>query len=332
MQLLAGVRAGETIGSPVGLLIENRDWANWQGVLGASGVDPERAAAKALHRPRPGHVDLAGGLKYDRQDLRDVLERASARETAMRVAIGGVCRELLHALGIELAAHVVELGDVAAPPVDLPVAEIAARAGESAVYCVDEATTERMIQAIRDCTLGRDTLGGVYEVVADGVPAGLGTHVALDRRLDARLAAALMSIPAMKGVEIGIGFEAARRRGSAVHDEILWSAERGYYRETNRAGGVEAGISNGARILARVAMKPIPTLIQPLRSVDMRSHQIVAAGFERSDITSVPAASVVGEAMVACVLADALLEKTGGDSLTEVRRNLDGYRAQLAGR
>jgi chorismate synthase len=332
VQVLAGVRAGETLGSPIGMLIENRDWANWQGVLGAEGVDPERAAAKALHRPRPGHVDLAGGLKYDREDLRDLLERASARETAMRVAIGGFCRELLHALGIGLAAHVVELGGVAAPPVDLPPAEIAARAAESSVYCVDPEATARMEQAIRQATLARDTLGGVFEVVAGGVPPGLGSHASQDRRLDGRLAAALMSIPAMKGVEIGIGFEAARRRGSAVHDEILWEAGRGYYRETNRAGGVEAGITNGERVVVRVAMKPIPTLIQPLRSVDMRTHEIVAAGFERSDITSVPAASVVGEAMVAAVLADALLEKTGGDSLAEVRRNLEGYRARLAER
>jgi chorismate synthase len=330
VQILAGVRGRETRGSPVALLVENRDWANWQGVLGVE-VDPTRAAERALHRPRPGHADLAGALKYGREDLRDVLERASARETAARVAVGAVCRQLLEALGVRLASHVVELGGVAAPPAPGRAEEVAARAAASPVYCADAAASEAMVEAVRQAALARDTVGGVFEVLAEGVPVGLGSHVAYDRRLDARLAAALMSIPAIKGVEVGLGFEAARRRGSQVHDEIFWEGGR-YRRGSNNAGGIEGGISNGERIVVRAAMKPIPTLIQPLRSVDMRTHEPSVAGFERSDITSVPAASVVGEAMVAFVLAQALLEKTGGDSLAEVRRNLAAYLEEVGRR
>jgi chorismate synthase len=332
-EFLCGLRAGETLGSPIGIRIVNRDWENWRGVLGATPaeVDPAAAAEKALTRPRPGHADLAGGLKYDREDLRDILERASARETAMRVAVGAVCLELLAAVGIRVAGHVVRIGPVEAPEVALPVAEIAARAAASSVYCVDAAATAAMEEAIRQATLAKDTLGGVFEVVAEGVPPGLGSHAAWDRRLDGRLAAALMSVPAVKAVGIGLGFGVAERRGSEVHDEIFYQEGR-YRRGSNRAGGIEGGMSNGEPVVVRAALKPISTLPRPLRSVDIRTHEPVAAAYERSDITAVPAASVIGEAVVAFVLADALLEKTGGDSLGEVRRNLAAYLDRVAER
>ncbi len=333
-ELLCGVRAGEAIGSPIGIRIENRDFANWQGVLGAdpASVDPAKAAERALTRPRPGHADLAGGLKFDRDDLRDVLERASARETAMKVAVGAICLQLLEAVGIRIAGHVVRIGPVEAPPADgLGVAEIAARAAESSVYCVDPGATAAMEAAIRDAMMSKDTLGGVFEVVAEGVPPGLGTHAAYDRRLDGLLAQALMSVPAVKGVGIGLGFGVAERPGSQVHDEIFYREGR-YARGSNRAGGIEGGMTNGEPVVVRAALKPISTLPRPLRSVDIRTHEAVEAAYERSDTTAVPAASVIGEAAVAFVLAQALLEKTGGDSLGEVRRNLDAYLARVAER
>ena len=332
-QLLCGVRAGESLGSPIGVLIENRDFANWQGVLGAdpAAFDPAKAAERALTRPRPGHADLAGGLKFDRDDLRDVLERASARETAMKVAIGAVCLGLLESLGIRVAGHVVRIGPVEAPPVALGVAEIAERAASSSVYCVDPDASLAMEAAIRDAMMAKDTLGGIFEVVAEGLPPGLGTHAAYDRRLDGLLAQALMSIPAVKGVGIGLGFGVAERPGSQVHDEILYGQGR-YHRATNRAGGIEGGMTNGEPLVVRAALKPISTLPRPLRSVDIRTHEAVEAAYERSDTTAVPAASVIGEAAVAFVLAQALLEKTGGDSLAEVRRNLDAYLERVSER
>ena len=338
VELVAGVRDGETLGAPIGMIVQNRDWANWQGVLGATGIDPERARAKALHRPRPGHADLAGALKYARQDLRDVLERASARETAARVAVGAVCAELLAALGIRLLAHVVALGSVEAPALPEPrnMDALAAAVDASDCRCWDAQATAAMHETIAAATRARDSLGGVIEVIATGVPVGLGSFVASDRRLDGRLAGALMSIQAMKGVEVGLGFEAARLPGSRVHDEILprpeplpADAPSRYARPTNRAGGIEGGVSNGEPIVVRCAMKPIPTLLAPLRSVDLRSGTVDAAGYERSDVTSVPAASVVAEAVVAFVLAQAVLEKFGADSLTELRRNVEGYRLQV---
>ena len=338
VELVAGVRDRETTGAPIGMIVHNRDWANWQGVLGATGIDPERAQAKALHRPRPGHADLAGGLKYARRDLRDVLERASARETAARVAVGAVCAELLAALGIRLLAHVVALGGVEAPalPESADFEALTAAVEASDCRCWDAAATAAMHEAIVAATRARDSLGGVVEVIATGVPVGLGSFAASDRRLDGRLAGALMSIQAMKAVEVGVGFEAARLPGSRVHDEILprpeplpAEAPSRYARPTNRAGGIEGGVSNGEPIVARCAMKPIPTLLAPLRSVDLRSGAVDAAGYERSDVTSVPAASVVAEAVVAFVLAQAVLEKFGGDSLPELLRNLEGYRRQV---
>lgn len=329
VRFTGGVRGGETIGGPIAMVIENRDHASWVDRMSAA---PFSAPPEPLTRPRPGHADLAGGLKYDRRDLRDVLERASARETAARVAVGGVCRKLLGTLGVEVFAHVVAIGPVSAA-VDpaLPLAEVRARARASDLACADPEAAEAMRAAIRDAAHQGDTLGGVFEVIAAGAPPGLGSHAQWDRRLDGRLAQALMSIQAIKGVEIGLGFEAARRPGSEVHDPIGHdAAARAFTRASNRAGGVEGGISNGMPIVCRAAMKPIATLKRALPSVDVRTKEPYAAAFERSDVCAVPAASVVGEAMVAITLAGAMLEKLGGDSLAELRRNLDGYLEQLA--
>ncbi len=341
VEVVAGLRAGETLGSPIGMIVANRDWDNWRGVLGSSPeeVDPARAEAKALYRPRPGHADLAGALKYDREDLRDILERASARETAARVAVGAMAAELLAACGIRVQGHVVALGPVEVPPVppDWRPDDLAEAVEASDCRCWSPTATAAMHEAIVAATRAKDTLGGLIEVVAWGAPVGLGSHVASDRRLDGRLAGALMSIQAMKAVEVGVGVAAAGLRGSQVHDEILRRAPDAdgpsrYVRPTNRAGGIEGGISNGEPIVVRVAMKPIPTLLQPMRSVDMRTGDVLSAGYERSDITSVPAASVVAEAVVAFVLAQALLEKCGGDSLAEVQDHLQAYGKRVQAR
>lgn len=327
--LQSGVRGGETIGGPIALLVGNRDFASWQGRMGP---EPFASTPDPVVRPRPGHADLAGGLKYDRRDLRDVLERASARETAMRVAVGGVARALLAAAGVELFAHVVAIGDVDAKAHrGLDFQAIRDRARASDLACADEDAEMKMREAIHAASHAGDTLGGVFEVVARGVPVGLGSHVQWDRKLDGRLAQALMSVQAIKGVEIGMGFAAARARGSRVHDPIGWDeAAHAFTRSRNGAGGLEGGITNGQPVVVRAAMKPIATLRKPLESVHVDTKAPSDAAFERSDICAVAAASVVGEAMVATVLADALLEKFGGDSVTELRRNLAGYRAQIA--
>ncbi|UQA61484.1 chorismate synthase [Polyangium aurulentum] len=326
--LAAGVRGGETLGGPIALTIENRDHANWAGRMGPA---PFAETPEPVTRPRPGHADLAGGLKYDRKDLRDILERASARETAARVAVGGVCRKLLGLLGIEVFAHVVSIGPVAASAQEgLSFEELRARVRASDLACADAEAETAMRAAILEAAHAGDTLGGVFEVVATGLPPGLGSHVQWDRKLDGRLAQALMSIQAIKGVEIGVGFEAARRRGSEVHDAIGYDGEaRAFLRPTNRAGGLEGGITNGAPLICRAAMKPIATLKRALPSVDVHTKETFQAAHERSDICAVSAASVVGEAMVAITLADAVLEKFGGDSLAEMKRNADGYRAQM---
>jgi len=328
VELLSGVRGGETLGGPITLQVQNRDHANWVGRMGAA---PFETTPEALTRPRPGHADLAGGLKYDRKDLRDILERASARETAGRVAVGGVCRKLLSQFGIEVFAHVVSIGGVVAKPIDGPWTELRDRARASDVGCVDDEAAVEMRKGILETAHAGDTLGGVFEVVAIGVPPGLGSHVQWDRKLDGRLGQALMSIHAIKGVEVGIGFEAARVRGSAVHDPIGYDDERHRFtRPTNHAGGLEGGITNGMPVVCRAAMKPIATLKRALPSVDVLSKEPFDAAHERSDVCAVPAASVVGEAMVAITLADALLEKFGADSMTELHRNLAGYLDQLA--
>jgi chorismate synthase len=326
VRFVSGVRGGETLGSPIAMILENQDFVNWSTRMGAA---PFAEAPEPLTRARPGHADLAGGLKYDRRDLRDILERASARETAARVAIGGVCRKLLGLLGVEVFGHVVAIGPVTASPAgDYSAIRDLARASDLA--CSDEAAALRMREAIREAAHAGDTLGGIFEVVAIGVPPGLGSHTQWDRKLDGRLAQALMSIPAIKGVSIGLGFEAAGMLGSEVHDPIGYDAEaRAFTRPSNRAGGLEGGITNGEPVICRAAMKPISTLRRALPSVDVRTKEVFSAAFERSDVCAVAAASVVGEAMVAITLAGAMMEKLGGDSLGEVVRNLEGYRAQI---
>jgi chorismate synthase len=328
VEFFGGVRAGETLGGPIAMSIVNRDHGNW---LDRMAPGPLPAKPEALTRPRPGHADLAGGLKYDRHDLRDILERASARETASRTAVGAVCRKLLGAVGIEVFAHVVAIGQAEVDPANaLSAVELRSRARASDLACADASAEARMKEAIRDAAHAGDTLGGVFEVVAMGVMPGLGSHVQWDRKLDGRLAQAFMSIQAMKGVEIGLGFGASRVRGSEVHDPIQYDAiGRRFERPTNRAGGLEGGITNGEPVVCRVAMKPIATLKKALASVDVQTKEAYEAAFERSDVCAVAAASVVGEAMGCIVLADAVLEKFGGDSMRELLRNVEGYRAQL---
>ena len=335
-QILSGVRAGETLGSPIAIMIENVDFANWRDVMAVeAGGDPVR---RRLTRPRPGHADLAGALKYDRRDARDVLERASARETAARVAAGAVCRRLLAEFGVEIGSHIVALGGIeAASPPPLPV-PLDPAADASPVRCLDPAAEAAMIARIDAARKEGDTLGGVAEVVAWGLVVGLGSHVSWDRRLDARLAAAWMSIPAVKAVEIGLGIRSAHLPGSEVHDALARGAPGeartagGFARATNRAGGLEGGMTTGEPLVARVAMKPLSTLMRPLGSVDLETGAAATAQAERSDVTAVPAMGVIAEAMAALVLADAYAEKFGGDSLGEMRRNVEGYLAQLDAR
>lgn len=336
-ELLSGVRAGYTIGSPIAMLITNRDWENWRDVMdpAPSASDENAARRRAVTRPRPGHADLSGMLKYDREDARDILERASARETTSRVAAGAICRKLLRELGVTVGSHLVELGGISASVRDLPD-DINEAADQSPLRTLDKAAEQEMILRIDAARKEGDTLGGVCEVVCRGLPVGLGSHVSWDRRLDGRISAAMMSIPAVKGVGIGIGFEAARLRGSEVHDEIHAAADRersgDIARRTNRAGGLEGGMTTGEPVVVRVAMKPISTLMKPLATVDMSTGETASASVERSDVTAVPAMGVIAEAMLAFVIAQAAIEKLGGDSLNEMKRNLAGYVARLAER
>lgn len=337
-EVMSGVRLGETLGSPLALLIWNRDWENWTTAMGheAPAEDENPKALRPHYLPRPGHADLAGALKYDRRDVRDILERASARETAARVACGAVAKTLLGQFGIRVGSHVVSIGGVRGERVsDLPE-DLNEAVDGSPVRCFDDEAADRMMAAIDDAKERGDTLGGVFEVVATGVPVGLGAHVSWDAKLDGRLAGAVMSIQAIKGVELGLGFEGAERPGSDVHDPIVRDEDHdrggGLTRTSNRAGGLEGGITTGEPLVVRAAMKPIATLRTRLPSVDLRDGSAGDAAVERSDVCAVPAAAVVGEAMVALVLADALLEKFGGDSLGEVRRNFDQYVAYLTDR
>jgi chorismate synthase len=322
-QIISGVRNGVTIGSPISLMIPNRDWVNWSGVMDPDPgrFSPEEAERRKVTYPRPGHADLAGGIKYDHGDLRNVLERASARETAARVAVGAVAKRFLDEFGISVRSYVIQIGEVRAKRERFNMKGVES----SPLRCPDPVAEGEMIEAIDEARGKGDSIGGIFEVVARGVPVGLGSHIHWHLRLDARLAAALMGIPAIKGVEIGAGFKAAEMPGSSVHDEIFHSPERGFYRSTNNAGGIEGGISNGEEIVLRAAMKPIPTLTRPLRSVDIRTKSPVEASKERSDVCAVPAAGVVGEAMTALILADAMLEKFGGDHMDEVQRNFRSY-------
>ena len=338
-EFLGGVRAGETLGSPIAMLIRNRDWKNWEAIMDPAPRpedDTPQGRTRQVTRVRPGHADLTGLLKFDRADARDILERASARETTARVAAGAVARRLLDEFGIRIGSHLVQLGGVdAARPATMPT-DLNAAADASPLRCLDAGAEARMIDRIDAAKQEGNTLGGVCEVVVDGLPVGLGAHVSWDRKLDGRLAAALCSIPAVKGVEMGLGFEAARRAGADVHDEIEPAPGNprtgNVRRKTNRAGGLEGGMTTGEPLVLRVAMKPIATLMRPLGTVDARTGDVADAAAERSDVTAVPAMGVIAEAMTALVLADAFSEKFGGDSLGELRRNYDGYLARVAAR
>ena len=339
VQIRSGIRWGETLGSPVALGIENRDWKNWTKKMSTAPEDRDEKIA--VTKPRPGHADLTGVLKYHHSDIRNILERASARDTVSRTAVGSFCKQLLSPFGIKVLAYIRSLGGIEARSDDLTYEELFERAEHSPVRVADKEAEEKMIALIDECKKKGDTLGGIFEVVALGLPPGLGSHAQWDRKVDGRLARALMSIQAIKGVEIGLGFEMARRRGSEVHDEIFFDPNKmvsegtprivptGFYRGSNNSGGTEGGMSNGAPLVVRAAMKPISTLMSPLQSVDLRSKQPADASVERSDVCSAPAAAVVGEAVVAFELAVAFLEKFGGDSLHEIRRNYEGYLEQI---
>ena len=336
-ELLSGVRAGGTLGSPIAMLVRNRDWKNWQEIMDPAPRDSDPEPRKrGVTRVRPGHADLAGILKYDLDDARDILERASARETTARVAAGAVCRTFLAQFGVRVGSHLVHLGGIdAARPERMPE-DINAAADQSQLRTLDPDAERRMVELIDRTKRDGNTLGGICEVVADGLPVGLGSHVSWDRKLDGRIGAAMMSIPAVKGVEIGIGFEAARLTGAEVHDEIERAPGRplagNVRRRSNRAGGLEGGMTTGEPLVVRVAMKPISTLMRPLQTVDVATGDPAQAVAERSDVTAVPAMGVIAEAMLCIVLADAFLEKFGGDSLAEVRRNYDGYLSHVAAR
>ena len=337
VEFLSGVRAGETLGSPIGMLIPNRDWKNWQEIMDpAPSVGDDRPRKRAVTRVRPGHADLTGLLKYDREDARDILERASARETTMRVAIGAICRRFLEEFGVRIGSHLAELGRTVARRPDPFPDDINAAADESPLRTLDVDAERRMIEQIDQVKAEGNTLGGICEVVANGVCVGLGSHTAWDRKLDGRIGRGIMSIPAVKGVEIGMGFAASRATGAEVHDAIepAPSSTRtgGVRRRSNRAGGLEGGMTTGEPVVVRVAMKPISTLMRPLETVDVATGQKTEATAERSDVTAVPAMGVIAEAMLAIVLAEAMLEKFGGDSMRETRRNYDGYLSQLENR
>ncbi len=325
--ITSGLRFGATIGSPVAISVSNRDWDNWTDVMSIAGERPENVRVTA---PRPGHADLPGVLKIGSDDVRDILERASARETAARVAAGGIAKALLSAVGVEISSFVLAIGDVEMPPPLDPASIDASVVEASAVRCPDAATTEVMKSAIDTARAAGESLGGIFCVTARNLVPGLGSYAEAERRLDARLAAALVSIPAIKGVEIGDGFAGARQPGSKVHDEIRFDGPLGFYRPTNHAGGLEGGMTNGEPLVVRAAMKPIPTLMKPLASVDIDTLETVDASKERSDVCAVPAAAIVGEAEVAFVLANAYVEKFGGDSLEDIKASLDMYRQRIA--
>jgi chorismate synthase len=332
VEILSGVRHGLALGSPLALMIENKDWDNWNEVMSVEPRDIAPEKSRRVKRPRPGHADLAGGLKYDARDLRNVLERASARETAARVACGALAKQLLAVFSVRILSHVIQLGGIPAKPLELTFDQIASISDDSPLRCADKDVEQKMIALVDQKKNEGDTLGGIFEVVARKVPPGLGSHTSWDEKLDGRLARAIMSIPAVKAVAIGAGIEASSLPGSEVHDEIAYNDEtKEFIRATNRAGGLEGGVTNGEEIRVRGHLKPISTLRRALRSVDIDTKEEERAAFERSDITVVPAGGVIGEAMVALVLAEAMREKFGGDSLGEMKRNFEGYREQLRG-
>lgn len=325
VNVFSGVRHGFTTGAPITLVVENKDWTHWREIMSVEPVE-ENADKRRISRPRPGHADLNGAIKYHQRDMRNILERSSARETTVRVAVGAVARQLLEKLGIRVAGQVLQIGEVKAERVDLPIDELIERTEASPVRCVDKQAEPLMMQAIDKAKEDGDSLGGIVEVIVEGVPVGLGSHVQWDRKLDGRLAQAIMSIQAFKGVEIGIGFEAASTPGSKVHDEIEWKEGVGYIRKTNRAGGLEGGMTNGMPIIVRGVMKPIPTLYKPLMSVDIDTKEAFEASIERSDSCAVPAACVVAEAVVAWEIAKAICEKFHSDSMEDLITDLEEYR------
>jgi chorismate synthase len=332
VELLSGVRHGLTLGSPIALLIQNKDWENWTDVMDTAPNDITAEKSRRVRRPRPGHADLAGGQKFGARDLRNILERASARETAARVACGAVAKQLLASFGMEIRSHVIQLGGIPDKPLEVAWTDISRISDDAPLRCADTELQQRMVDLIDAKREAGDTLGGVFEVVAKGVVPGVGSHTAWDLKLDGRLAQAIMSIPAVKAVSIGAGTEASALPGSEVHDEIAYNNDtKEFIRDTNRAGGLEGGITNGEEIRIRGHLKPLSTLRRPLRSVDIDTKNEETATFERSDITAVPAAGVIGEAMVALMLAAAMREKFGGDSIGEMKHNFEGYREQLRG-
>lgn len=332
VEIVGGVRHGQTLGSPVALVVTNDDWKHWTKIMGADpladDVNPEDIK-RQISRPRPGHADLVGGMKYGHRDLRNILERSSARETTVRVAVGAVAKALLNELGISIVSHVTEIVGIKADTSVIEgksADEIRAIIEADPCYCVDPVASAKMVEAIDEAKKAGDTIGGVVEVIVEGMPAGVGSYVHYDRKLDAKLAAAMLSINAFKGVEFGIGFEMARRKGSEVHDEILWSEEEGYTRATNRLGGLEGGMSTGMPIVVRGVMKPIPTLYKPLQSVDIETKEPFKASVERSDSCAVPAASVVAEHVIAWEIASAIMDQFHGDQLPQLKAQIDEQR------
>lgn len=328
VKILSGVRHGKTLGSPIALLIENKDWQHWTDVMSVEAIEEQPKNPRTVKRPRPGHADLAGGMKYGASDLRDILERASARETAARTACGALAKQLLENFGVEIRSHVIQLGGVPEKPLVKNWEEICAVTDDAPLNCGDKATESQMMEAINNAKAAGDTLGGIFEVVAKNLPAGLGSHTSWNEKLDGRISQAIVSIQAVKAVEIGSGVRNASVPGSQVHDEIEYK-DNAYRRLTNNAGGLEGGITNGEELRVRGYMKPISTLRKPLRSVDIDTREESLAAFERSDITAVPAAGVIGEAMLAIVLANAMREKFGGDSLPEMLANFENYQRSL---
>ena len=327
VEFWSGVRKGKTLGTPITLYVANRDWENWKNIMAPEPGPP--VVEKVVTCPRPGHADLVGAIKYNHRDIRNVLEKASARETAIRVAVGSVAKRLLTEFGMQVYSYTVEIGGVKASLEGLTTDQAFRLAEESEVRCPEAKSSALMVERIREAKHKGDTLGGVFEVVVTNPPLGLGSYAQWDRRLTGRLAMALMSIQAMKGVEVGMGFESARKFGSEVHDEIFYDQKTGFIRGSNNAGGLEGGITNSQPIVLRTAMKPIATLYSPKKSVDIQTKEPVEATIERSDICTVPAAGVVGEAVVAYEIAVAMVEKFGGDTLDEMRRNYDSYQAYV---
>ncbi|MTH52175.1 chorismate synthase [Bacillus mangrovi] len=329
VEIAGGVRHGKTLGSPIALIVENKDWKHWTKIMGAEPLEDmeDSEVKRQISRPRPGHADLNGAIKYGHRDMRNVLERSSARETTVRVAAGAVAKRILAECGIKIAGHVLEIGGIRSEhPSFESVDELIGRTEDSPVRCADEKAAVKMMEAIDEAKKNGDSIGGIVEVVAEGMPPGVGSYVHYDRKLDAKIAGAIMSINAFKGAEIGIGFEAGRLFGSEVHDEIAWDRERGYYRKTNRLGGLEGGMTTGMPIIARGVMKPIPTLYKPLQSVDIETKEPFSASIERSDSCAVPAAAVVAEAVVAWELAAAITEQFGQDRIDQIRENAENMR------